>query len=392
MTAINILHLSSSEVYGGNEEHVRICAKYADTEKLNIYVACPEGDFSDVLREQNIARLPMEMKSKFSFSCVRQIAKIVKEKNIHIVHSHNRRTDFFAYLSSFFCKPRAFATTVHDRVDAGVNAKTALLHAYILRSFFNTVYCVSQATRVQVIKFSGCAPEKVHAVTNGIDLNKFKGYEISDVTAKKKELGMTTNKLAVGMLARMRDKNFRKKAHPVFLRAAAAVLKKREDVQFVVAGVSETPRAALEKLCHELGISNSVCFLGITRDALGVLSCYDVFVLPSSYEGMPRTLADAMALGKPVVATQVDGVPELVHDGENGLLVPPADKDAMSEAILFLLEHPERAHEFGMKARERIFSSFGHERMVSQFETFYLQLTGEMVKGNVTEVPHLLNQ
>ncbi len=392
MTVINVLHLSSSEVFGGNEEHIRVCAKYADAPAFNVRVACPDGDFADVLHEQDIQRLPLNIKSKFSLSFALQIARLVREKNIHIVHSHNRRTDFYAYLSHFFCKPRAFVTTVHDRVDAGVSTKAAMMHAYLLRSFFSAVYCVSKATREQVIKFSGCPPEKVFAVTNGIDLNKFKGLETTDAAAKKKELGIAVHMPVVGMLARMRDANFTKKAQPVFLRAAAEVLRKQKDVQFVVAGLSDEPRLKLETLCDKIGIRHAVRLLGHRKDALEMLSCFDVFVLPSSYEGLPRTLADAMALGRPVLATNVDGVPELVSDGENGLLVPAGNSKKMAGAIFDYLEHPQKAQAFGARAKEYVFSHFTHEMMLSQFESFYRQMLGEKVKRNVTEVPHLLNQ
>lgn len=392
MTAINILHLSSSEVFGGNEEHIRVCAKYADASKFNVCVACPDGDFADRLREQNMERLPLNIKSKFSLFCALEIAKIVKERNIHIVHSHNRRTDFFAYLSHFFSAPSAFVTTVHDRVDAGASGISASFHMYLLRSFFNAVYCVSRATRGQVIKFSRCVPGKVFAVTNGMDLSRFSGVERMNVVEKKKDLGLAEDKPVVGMLARMRDVNFAKKAQPVFLRAAAEVLKIKKDAQFVVAGLSDEPRITLQSLCDELGISHAVRLLGYRKDALETLSCFDVFVLPSSYEGLPRTLADAMLLGKPVVATNVDGIPELVRDGENGLLVPAGDFKKMAEAVLDYLEYPKKAKEFGARAMEFVSENFSHEKMVSQFEFYYGQLLGGEVKRNVAEVPHLLNQ
>lgn len=372
MNPIRVLHLSSSEVFGGNEEHIRVCAKYAAQEKCKVIVACPEGDFSDVLQKENIQSFPLTMTSKFSLACAARIAKLVKKNHVDIVHSHNRRTDYFAFLSSFLCNPRAFVTTVHDRVDAG-SSLSLFLHAWLLRSFFKKIYCVSQKTREQVLAFSRCAPHKAFAITNGTDINKL---DLAvDVNAKKKELGIPPDKKVVGMLARMRDANFEKKAHPLFLRAAGEVLKKRDDVLFVVAGEEEKPRRALQKLCDALGIRNHVLFLGPRKnDSLEVMACYNIFVLPSSYEGMPRSLSEAMGLGKAVVATQVDGVPELVKDGENGKLVPPENAHEMAEAVLFFLENQKRAEAFGARAREHIFSNFGHAQMVSQIESVYKEL------------------
>ncbi len=388
MRTIRILHLSSSDVFGGNEEHIRVCAKYADPEVMNAAVACPEGDFADVLQKGKLRRHPLNMTSKLALSCALKIARIVRENHFDIVHSHNRRTDFFAYLSSFFCAPRAFVTTVHDRVDVA-GALSKFMHERLLRSFFRNIYCVSQKTREQVIAFSKCAPEKVHAITNGTDLSKLKLK--SGAAEKKKELGIPRDKKVAGMMARMRGANFEKKAHPEFFRAAARELEKRKDVLFVIAGEEEKPRNELKKLCHELKITGDVLFLGPRKeDSLEVISCYDIFVLPSSYEGMPRTLSEAMGIGKAVVATNVDGVPELVKDGENGILVPAGNHEEIAEAVLDYLEHPQKAEKFGARAKEHVFSRFNHEMMVSQLCSHYARIAAVPTDKKSNELSHLL--
>lgn len=155
--------------------------------------------------------------------------------------------------------------------------------------------------------------------------------------------------------------------------AASFLLAERSDVAFVVAGKGEE-RENLGRLVCEHGIENAFEFPGHVDDVFPLMRSCDVFVLPSLSEGMPNALMEAMALGKPVVATAVDGTVELIEDGRSGLLVPPADFRALSEKIRELIDHPDRARSLGERAEERIRTRFTFTGMIDQLEAYFLEL------------------
>ena len=131
-------------------------------------------------------------------------------------------------------------------------------------------------------------------------------------------------------------------------------------------GAFERLRAELEAQAAALGITTQVRFTGFRRDILALMQSFAIFVFPSSFEGLGTAILDAMALGKPVVATRVGGIPEAVQDGITGLLVPPRDPQAFAEAIRYLLRHPEQAKALGEAGRKRVEQYFTMERMACQ--------------------------
>jgi glycosyltransferase involved in cell wall biosynthesis len=154
------------------------------------------------------------------------------------------------------------------------------------------------------------------------------------------------------------------------IEAARMVCKRHPRALFVIVGDGPL-RPSLERMVHELGLMGRVVFWGLRRDVREVLSIMDVFVLPSISEGMGLSLMEAMAMERPVVASRVGGVPELVMEGDSGVLVPPADPVQLAEGILWCLEERRRATEMGRRARQRVQQLFSVERMVKETDGVY---------------------
>jgi len=162
-----------------------------------------------------------------------------------------------------------------------------------------------------------------------------------------------------------------KKGLAVLLQAMAG-LRDRAVAQLLIVG--EGPAfPALRALSVRLGLSDRVVFAGVRRDIAGLLPLMDVFVLPSLYEGFGIALVEAMAAGRPVVATAVGGIPEVVVQGETGLLVPPGDPGALGDAIAHLVNHPEQARLMGARGRERACDRFSIESAVTRHENLYAE-------------------
>jgi glycosyltransferase involved in cell wall biosynthesis len=160
------------------------------------------------------------------------------------------------------------------------------------------------------------------------------------------------------------------KGHRVFLESARKVLLKRPDARFWIAGDGEL-RGELEALTSQLGLTSAVSFLGYRKDIPNVMASSDVIVCASSYESFCRAVFEALALGRPVVATSVGGLPEIVSDGETGILVPPGDAEAMAAAILRLLGDRELAHRLGVAAQKFTGERYSVEAQASAMAALY---------------------
>lgn len=188
------------------------------------------------------------------------------------------------------------------------------------------------------------------------------------------ELGIPAGVPVVGTVGRF----CRQKAPLDFVRMAALVMRARPDVTFVMVGDATLESAPLEKEtreeAHRLGVP--VIFTGFRTDAPRIAACFDVFVISSLYEGLGRALTEAMACGRPVVATAVNGVPDLVEPGSTGLLAAPADPGGLAANVEWLLDHPEHASRMGRQGRDRVLSFFGPATMCAHLERLYSQLLG----------------
>src|SRR5581483_87601 len=155
--------------------------------------------------------------------------------------------------------------------------------------------------------------------------------------------------------------------------AAALLSNERPDVRFAIVGDGEC-RAALEAEARALGLDGVVHFLGWRRDLPAVYADLDVVCLASLNEGSPVALIEAMAAARPVVATAVGGVPEVVRDGISGLLVPPRDPQALAAAVGEVLARPDRARLLGLAARDAVYPKYGVQRLIRDVEALYLDL------------------
>jgi glycosyltransferase involved in cell wall biosynthesis len=189
----------------------------------------------------------------------------------------------------------------------------------------------------------------VIGVPNGVDTNRFApGFPSPEAAALREDAS-----LVVAILGHISDV----KGYPTFVEAAARIASNRPDCLFIAIGGETTQpgcRTALERRIRGLGLETRFRFLGFRTDVAEILRAVDVVALPSSAEGFPLAVLEAMSTGLPVVATPVGGVPEVLSDGETGLLVPPGDVDALTLALSQLVSSPERRARLGAAARKRI--------------------------------------
>jgi glycosyltransferase involved in cell wall biosynthesis len=217
----------------------------------------------------------------------------------------------------------------------------------------------AEAMREHVHRVERCPLEKIVVIPNGIDFDRL------PAAGPPRRLMRSP---VIGTVGRLSEK----KGHADLLAAVPHVLQRVPDANFVLVGDGPL-RLALERQAAGLGVARNVTFLGEIPDGAGAMTTFDLFVLPSRVEGMSNALIEAMALGRPVVATAVGGNAEVVRDGEHGLIVPARDPASLAHGILTLLKDGERARAMGDAGRLRAMEQFSVRTMVERFEELYTE-------------------
>lgn len=235
-----------------------------------------------------------------------------------------------------------------------------------IQNLSGAVLANATAIRDELISEDGFAPEKLRVIHNGVDVENFQaGRNGRDRIFP----GVGDDKLIV-LVGNMHSDV---KGHPWLIASAPAVVHEFPSTRFVLVGDGEQ-RASFEQQVAGLGMARNFFFLCRRDDIPAILVCCDIAVLPSRAEGLPNAVLEYMAAGLPTVVSRVGGNPELVEDGVTGLVVPPEDSSALSNAFLKLLYEPDLARQMGRSGREFIVRNFSFDRLVHEVDALYTEL------------------
>jgi glycosyltransferase involved in cell wall biosynthesis len=221
-----------------------------------------------------------------------------------------------------------------------------------LRHFSDRIIAVSEETRQHHIRHAHFAPHKTVTLYNGINLAPFEAAGASERQAIRQELGIPPDVPVLTTVAVLR----RPKGIHYMLEALPQIVQAVPEVRYLIVGDGEQ-RATLRDLAAAQGVAEQVIFAGSRSDVPAVLAASDIFVLPTLTEALPTVLAEAMGARKPIIASAVGGVPEMIERERNGLLVPPAEPQRLAEACIRLLRNPAAAQMMGHTGR-----TIAHER------------------------------
>jgi L-malate glycosyltransferase len=238
--------------------------------------------------------------------------------------------------------------------------------ARILSVLCSKVVCVSHDLKQFMVKDVGVKPSRIEVIHNGVDLERFTALEPDQKTNSKSEL-------VIGTVARLTEA----KDHGNLLRAFALVREKISQARLVLVGDGEL-RREIETMIRDLDLERSVDLLGKRSDIPKQLAHMDIFVLPSKREGFPVSIIEAMACAKPVVATDVGGVREIINDGEDGVIVPPEDHSSLATALLRLAQDFGLRERLGSKARLKAIEQFSEQAMMEKYQGLFNKTGGRV--------------
>ncbi len=370
MKKFRVLHLIRPAA-GGMKRHLLSLLGRLDQDFFEIIVCCPGGPLAEEIRRSGWRVFTLPLKGELSFAhdliTICRLAGILQNERITILHAHSAKAGLVGRLAAYLSRTPLIFLTAHNSILDNRPAWERFIFSAVERSLnrvTDRVIAVSEALRRELIRKEGLPADKVTTIYNGID----PGCVPSPGERRKAlcRLGLPFGKgKLVGTVARLAPQ----KGVTYFLRAAA-MLVKDYPVNFLIVGDGPL-RRQLQKEAASLGLENRVLFTGERDDVPVILAALDVFVLPSLTEGFPFTILEALAAARPVVATRVGGVPEIITDNLTGLLVEPGDPAALALAIARLLGDREKALSLGRLGQERIREKFTDRQMVQRVEEEY---------------------
>lgn len=371
MTRVRVLEMIDRPFLGGGQVTVLTLARGLDREKFEVLVASEDGGpLVEELQRIGVRHIPVKLGKLSGPSTVRAIAGILRENAIDILHTHGGVAGLYGRLAARKAGTAAVVHTVHGihylhyRNPAAKGAYI-LLERWLSRSTDAVVF-VSVADMERAARLKLARPPKSRLIRNGV--RPTPPESLGDAAAVRAQLGAVGKPLIVAV-----SRLHRQKGMEFLLRAVPLVRSEVPTVRVVVAGGGPL-EDRLGAEIKALRLEDNVSLLGERKDALSILAAADLFVLPSLWEGLPYVLVEAAALGKPLIATDIDGVREVIKSGVTGMLVQPRDPGALAAAILFLLKERTLAARLGEAARAEIPPQFSVKNMIRETESLYLEL------------------
>lgn len=364
---MTILFLISSEGYYGAENMVVTLAKALNACGWHSVIGVFQGSRAPLAevavqaRNQGVEVELVPCNGRWDRSAIARIRGLVGELRADIVHSQGYKSDIYAYASARRLKCGLVATSHNWPNPLPRMRAYAAFDRLVLRKF-DRVVVMSEEVRKRLIR-SGVAESKVCSIANGVDTDRFR----SGQPALREELGITGP--LIGYVGRLSPE----KGGDTLLRAAERVLQSAPGASFVLVGDGPSAQS-WQLLASELGIRDRIVFTGARNDMPEVYASIDVMVLPSYVEAMPMCLLEAMAAGKPVIASAVGSIPGIISPEETGLLVAPQDAVQLANRILRVLCDYEFAKSLGAAARTMVVKHHSAEAMARKYREVYEQV------------------
>ncbi len=315
--------------------------------------------------EEGLEVFPLRIKGDFGPINIGRLAKLMRRKGVHLLCANFDKDLRLGGLAARMAGVRAVV------MRKGLPLmRDSLRFKLTYRLLVDRIICPSNSIKEELSQYRWLDGERIEVVHNGVDPDYF--HPKYSQTEARNLFGLPAEGAVIGIVGRLTNQ----KGHRFFLQAAKLIAQSHPGVFFWVVGDGER-REELEAMAAELGIGERVRFAGYRRDLPLVYAALDVLVLPSLFEGLPNVVLEAMACGRPVVATGVGGVPEVVVDGITGLIVSPNNYRELARSVKKLLDNESWRETMGERGRRRVEGCFSTSLMVRRVEGLFQGLVGK---------------
>jgi len=365
---VNVLQLISSEGhYGAENMLLHLCSSLTGLGCQSVAgvfenLHRPHLEVAARLRDLKIPVEIIQCRGRLDWGAVRRIRDCIKSRKIDLIHAHGYKSNIYSYAAA---RPSGvpLVATCHNWPGKTISLRLYYKLDQLVLRRFDRIAAVSNQV-VESLRRARIPASKICLVANGIDVWCF-----ANSTASPVGNSTQSNPVRIATVGRLvPDKGLR-----FLLLAAREILNRCPKTEFHVIG--EGPeRPELELLAGQLGIEKEVVFRGIQSDMPSIYASLDIFALPSLNEGMPLALLEAMAAGKPVVATPVGAIPSLILQNQTGLLVEPRDTLALRDALLRLIDEPRLRLQIGQAGQRLVTEQFSARAMAGNYLKLYQEL------------------
>lgn len=348
---------------GGSERVVYNLARKIDRNGFDlILIGFADGPVRKRYEDMGVPVIILKKKEHIDLSLIMKLRKVFRAQSIDILNPHHYGPFLYTSLANIGHKAK-MVYTEHSRWQLEeLSLKERILNR-IMIARTDAVMAISRQIEDYYLRKLKLKREKVRFIGNGIDLAYFKWKQGQGL---RESLGIGAKEKVIGMVANLRPE----KNHKLLISAFARVAGRLRDIKLVLAG-TDCMNGEVQKYAASTDISDRVLFLGQRDDIPELLSVFDVFCLPSVHEGMPLTLLEAMAVGVPIVGSDVMGINEVIVNGSTGLLFPAGNEEKLAEEIGRVLTDKELSHRLSFAAREFVVRNFSLDDKAEEYQELF---------------------
>ncbi len=358
-----ILHTEASKGWGGQEIRIfrEAVGMRARGHKL-IIAAQPESQLLARAAKESFRTIPVSFKRRNGISITLFFKKLIENEKIDVVNTHSSKDSWLALPAArmaankpLVLRTRHLSTKIHR----------GMLNRFLYNYLPHYVLTTGEAIRKQMIDENGFNSSKIISIPTGVDADTFNPER--PYTNIREELGIRPSDPLIGAVSVIRSW----KGLDYLAKAAPLILREIPDVKFIIAG-DGPHRKNLEKTIGETGAGDKFYLMGHREDVAGIINSLDILIHPSyANEGIPQTVLQAMAMRKPVIASAIPSLKEVVIDNEIGIIVAPKDHEGIARAVIKLLRDKELARELGENGMNLARTSYSFKLMLDKLEDLY---------------------
>jgi glycosyltransferase involved in cell wall biosynthesis len=293
----------------------------------------------------------------------------MKKRNIHVVRTHKYRASLYGRISAFLAHIPVVLSSIHGNYRKDLRLERKIANK-ILARVTDRIIAVSESIKQDILKYDNIESSKVLVIRNGVDISKFDPErKFHDI---RREFAISENDIIIGFIGRLVPA----KGLEYLIDAFLHLEKEQKNIKLFITGEGSI-LDNLKGRSQRDSINKRIIFTGKRYDIPDILSGIDIFVMPSLAEGLPNSLLEAMAMGKPIIATSVGGIPEVIKNEINGILVSPRDLEGLVTAIKKLIANKNYASEIGKRARNYVIENLSIQATTRKWESLYISLLKE---------------
>lgn len=368
---IKILHVAQAA--GGVDRYIRMLLKYLDKEKFENILVCSqdfrEKDYKNLVDFFEQVKMDRAIGSN-DLKAIGEVRRLIKRYNPDIVYAHSSKAGAIARVADIGLKNHCLYNPHGWAFNMRCSAKKEAMYTAIEKiaaPFCDKIICISDAEKQSALDKKICREDKLQVIFNGVDIEAYENGIHG--TVKRKDLNIPEDAFVVGMVGRISPQ----KAPDIFIKMAKHVKDKVSNAHFIIVG-NGNQEAEIRKYAEDNGFSDSLHITGWVDNPMSYVELFDVACLLSRWEGFGLALPEYMMAGKPIVASSVDAIPNIIRDGENGLLVEVDDDFGASEAVLRIYREAGLRDRLVAQGMEDVHNRFNARRVSEEHGKLFERL------------------